>query len=416
LTAGLAALSCLALTAGGTPPPSLPPGFAIEQTRAWFVFDDTGIYLVTDSQAVTAYDFEGRVKWRAGLPHEVNYVHLQEGPVAVLDRGDCSRLTRLDPATGRPLWTRTGTLVGWTAATDGADRILRRTTDCPDGEAGNQPDNTDVSMALDMVDRASGTVRRSVPIPAGAQWTLGWDSDTMGTWDTNGHLVETELATGAVLGSGDIPGLAGAYVGPSSMSPTALLSGDVWLVLNPPSLNAGDTEVVVSAHRRRTLDPLWTVRLPAAPPDVHQYYHMWPCEPAVVCVQLGEREEVPLDVATGARRPVRTGEYARIGAHWSVVPGADNTRGDNMTLRDERTGRIPFPGWRVQNITRPDDEVLVLTRPGAKTTEFALFDGHTGRLRVLGAAPGVYSGCEVSTRHLFCADDRLVLHVWPLTR
>jgi hypothetical protein len=69
----------------------------------------------------------------------------------------------------------------------------------------------------------------------------------------------------------------------------------------------------------------------------------------------------------------------------------------------------------VQTITREDPAVVVLRRTIRDRTEFAIFDGHAGRLRVLGETAVDIDGCEAAGHALLCVDKQRVLHVWPVT-
>src|SRR4029079_7730785 len=179
-TATLAGLLCLALT-GATPvTPAFAHGFAVPLTRAWYAYDKDELYLVSGQQEVTAYGLtDGHELWRTALPQQVSYLNLRGGPIAIDDQGNCSTLSRLDPATGAVSWVRTGVLVG-DVPPDGTVRILHDADGgCADGTDGGTPSGTGVvneaavPQSLDVVDPETSAVRLSVPVKGGNQWTFG---------------------------------------------------------------------------------------------------------------------------------------------------------------------------------------------------------------------------------------------------
>src|SRR5215510_12000553 len=66
--ATLAGLLCLALTAAGPAPPALAGEFTVPLTRAWYVYDQNELYLLSGPQEVTAYSLtDGHQLWRTPL-------------------------------------------------------------------------------------------------------------------------------------------------------------------------------------------------------------------------------------------------------------------------------------------------------------------------------------------------------------
>jgi hypothetical protein len=420
-TATLAGVLCLALTAAGPPPPALAGGFTIPLTRAWYVYDRDELFLVSDAQEVTAYSLtDGRTLWRTSLPQQVSYLNLLGGLIAIDDQGGCSTLTRLDPATGAVSWTRTGLIVGEVPA-DGTVRILHEEaggcTDDPGG--GTQSGGADVAappQAMDVVDPKNGSVRLSVTVKGGDQWTFGPEAATLAVWDRRGHFVETDLTTGARLVSGTIPALANGLGTLENMMPSVWGSDNLWVVIDPPSLMAGDSAAVVTAYDRRTLAPQWSNALSAPAADARQFFGIWPCDAEVLCVQLGENEQVSLDVTTGRSVPRAGSELGpKVGRRWVIRSDPATTSGDPpVVLWDTVTQRNAFPSWQVQIFAQSSLSHILLSQAHGEKTEFATFDGDAGRLHRLGGAAGVYSACELTERQIICLDGHLVLHVWPL--
>jgi hypothetical protein len=420
-TAALAGVLCLALTAAGPVPPAFAGGFTVPLTRAWYIYDQDMLYLVSGPQEVTAYRLaDGHMVWRAPVPHQVSYLNLRSGPIAIDDQGGCSTLSRLDPATGAVSWTRRGTVVG-DEPTGGTVWIRHDIAGGCADDAGGSPatdgmiDLAGLPQVIDVVDAETGVAGVSVPIKAGEQWAAVPDAATLAVWDRRGHLVETDMTTGATLASGNVPALANAVGTLANMMPSVWAIDDIWVVIDPPSLMADDTEAVVSAYDRRTLAPQWSTSLPAPPADTRQFYGFWPCDPSVICVQLGETEHAALDVATGRRVPDPESALGlKVGGHWAIVSDPTPTNGDPpVVLWDTLTHRDAFPSWRVQALPEAPMRRVVLSRQLGEDTEFAIFDGDAGRLRRLGVTAGAYSGCDLTPRQLICLDGHLVLHVWP---
>jgi hypothetical protein len=423
--AAVAALLCLGLTAAGPAPAALAGGFTIPLTRAWYVYDQDEIYLVSGPQEITAYSLtDGRTLWRTSLPHQVNYLNLLGGPIAIYDQGNCSILTRLDPATGAVSWTRTGVLVGDPPA-DGTVRIVHdKEARCDDARGGTQSGEVNVAavpQVMDVVDAQTGAARLSVAVNGGNQWTFGPAAASLAVWDRHGHFVESDLTTGAVLVRGTIPALVNPVGTLANMMPSVWGFDDLWVVLDPPSLMVGDAAAVVSAYDRHTLAPQWSSKLPAPPADTRQYYGFWSCADRVLCVQLGEKEQAALDVATGERvadptwAPGPSGPGLKLGRRWMIVSDPASVSGDPpVVLWDTVAQRNAFPSWRLEPFAQSDFDRVLLSQPLGERTEFAIFDGHTGRLHRLGGAAGAYTGCELTARQVICLDNHLVLHVWPV--
>jgi hypothetical protein len=422
-TATLAGLLCLALTAAGPAPSAFTDGYRIPLTRAWYIYDEDMLYLVSGPQEVTGYRLaDGHELWRATVPQQVSYLNLRSGPIAIDERGDCSMLTRLDPATGAISWTRTGIIVG-DRPTGGTVWILHDTAGGCAGDAGGGSPSSEgviepggLPQAIDVLDAETGVVRLSVPIKAGDEWTTGPDSTSLAVWDQRGHLVETDLTTGATLASGTIPTLANAKGTLANMMPFVLGFPDAWVVLDPPSLMVNDSQAVLTSYDRRTFAPQWSAQVPALPVDTRQFYGLWPCERTVICVQVGDSLQITLDAATGQRVPGPAAEFApHVGRHWTVVSDPSPHSGDPpVLLWDTLAHRDAFPSWHVQTFLQADTGRVVLSRPIGEDTEFAIFDGNIGRLRRLGVTGGSYSGCELTPRQLLCLDGHLVLHVWSV--
>jgi hypothetical protein len=424
ITAVLAGVLCFGLTAAGASPAALTGGFTVPIEWAWFWHADNAVYVVSGRQEVTAHSIDdGHVLWRTTVPHEVNHMTMVgDGPIAVHEQGNCSEQSRLNPVTGKIDWTRVGMLVG-DQPTDGTVRIIHDLEGgCADPSSSASEDQGAVDLstlpqALDVVDLETGVARLTMSIKAGQQWTLGPRGASIAFWDQKGHLEERDLATGATLVTGDVPALADPVGTLSSMTPSVWGFDDVWVVIDPPSLMADDTDAVVSAYTRSTLAPRWSVRMPAPGADVHQYFGLWECEDSTICVQLGDSQSVGLDLATGARRPgLPEDPGISVGQRWRIVsdPSPVSNQSINAVLWDLRTDRNAFPTWTVQTFNPPMASKVVLSQSVGPDTEFAIFDASTGRMRRLGATPGGFAGCDLTPRSLLCVDGHSVLHVWPV--
>jgi hypothetical protein len=424
-TAAIAGLLCLTLTAAGPPAPTMTKGFAVPLVRAWFTYSADTLYMVSGPQEVDAYSLtDGHQLWHTVVAHQVSYVNLRAGePIAVFEQGNCSTLSGLDPATGAASWTRTGVIMG-DEPTDDTVRILHdAVAGCADGgqvdgaSGGSPVDVATTPQVLDVVDPRTGVTRVSVPIAGGQAWAFGPRNETIAVWDRRGHMEERDLATGATVVTGDIPALAQSSGVLRNMTLSVWGFDSVWVVLDPPSLMADDVDAVVTAYSRSTLAPQWSVMLPAEPVDTHQFYGLWSCRPEIVCVQVGDTQEIDLDISTGRRLPVPADWDGRIpvGRHWAIVADPADTTGDPAAvLWDVRTDRNAFPSWHVERFSQISSGRLAMARSLGPMTEFAVFDADAGRMHSMGTAAGSYSGCEMTARQLLCVDDHLVVHVWPV--
>jgi hypothetical protein len=417
----LAVLACAGLVGSASPtPPGLTELYAVQMTRGWYALDADVFYLVTGSGEVTAFGLaDGLPRWRTETGRVVAFVDLPEtgppGPLAVHWQGFCPGLTRIDPATGTPLWSRPGSPLGGT----GDVMAILRSSDvgCDTRDVRSPTSVSDVVEVVDVVDDATGTVRRSLTIGYRGRWVLGPDDATIATWDPRGHVVERDLTSGAELAAGEVPELADPPPGRPARLPPPSLSGvgDVWVVLTPTPPGSPDG-TVISAYDRHTLSPRWTVKAPAAHADGRVRYGARPCG-AAVCVVLGGVANLVLDPATGAELGRFADGAVPLGTHpYGVLTTERPEGGPRDVLVDRRTGAPVRGAYELRGMIIGDTGVALLSRPLRGGVEFASFDLTAGRWRDVGTLPGFYGRCSANRAYLLCVDSHLAVHVFRQTR
>jgi len=413
----LAVLACAGLAGSAAPTPrGLTELYSVQMTRAWYALDADVFYLITGSGEVTAFGLaDGLPRWRAETGRTVGLVDLPEtgppGPLAEYAQGFCPGVTRIDPATGTPLWSRPGSALGGT----GDVMAILRSSDvgCDTGDVRSPTSVSDVVEVVDVVEAATGAVRRSLTIGYRGRWALSPDNATIATWDPRGHVVERDVASGAELAAGEVPELADPR--PTRLPPPTLSGvGDVWVVLTPTPPGSPDG-TVISAYDRRTMSPRWTVLAPVAHADGRVRYGVRPCGGAA-CVVLGEVTNLVLDPATGAELGRFSDGAVPLGTHpYGVLITERPEGGTRDTLVDRRTGAPVRGAYELRGMIIGEAGVALLSRPLRGGVEFASFDLTAGRWRDVGSLTGFYGRCSANRRYLLCVDSHLAVHVFRQT-
>ncbi|MDG6103361.1 PQQ-binding-like beta-propeller repeat protein [Dactylosporangium aurantiacum] len=298
---------------------------------------------------VTAYDWTGAERWRRPLPGPDPDLMIAPGGGAVLvvrqpcDRQHPPSVDRLDPATGRTLWTAPGAVHAVTAA---GDLLLAEGPGC-----GARRRVT----ALTLANAADGAARWTVRFPdgrtvaAGPDWFVATGGD--GRFDTYA------LTGGARLGGGTVP----------ATSVVLAAGGSVIAADRPDPARPGR----LTGQPAAAPAPAWSVPFDGAAAA---------CGPWL-CVTSGA-VTTALDPATG--RPRWTAPALRdpvTGPSYAVAAGVRIVR-----WRDGSPAALP--GWRL--LPPAEGSAGPVLQRG---TAIGVVDLTLGRLDVLGTLPGPQARC-----------------------
>jgi hypothetical protein len=403
----LAVCAVIGGVAAAAPPPARPTlVFSAPFGQAIGVKDET-LYLGTADTEVTAYELaSGAVRWRTTVPHLIQFISAIGGLVALSWDERCretNRVTGLDPATGKVLWTRQG---GFAWAARPALLMWR-----PDGHCTPIGGVAPPGGILDLVDPATGQASHSIPADDG-RWTVGPTGATILTWDVRGELTEWDIATGARHERGPMPALAREPYAVGEAMATIVAVGNVWLVVSPlmPEPSTGRQVAVVNAYSRVDATPLWERVLD----DViwQEGVYANDCG-GVLCVVNFGQQTVSLDPRTGVRTDTVAGDVLPLpGTGYAVALSSDARLGVPASpLVDASSGKPDPTGWYVLS-GMVGTERMVLARQLADRFDFATMDPATGRMRPLGALGGeIYSACDAAGDYLTCVGGSQV-SVW----
>lgn len=407
--AGVALLVCavIAGVAGAVPPPARPTLVFSTPFGSAIGIDDTALYLATADTEITAYELaSGAVRWHATVPHPIAFLSATDGPVALTWDERCRETdgaTAFDRATGRVLWTRQGRFA-WAARPELV--LWRPDGRCTPGSASSQ------SGVLDVIEHATGEVRRSIPATEG-HWALGPAGDTVLTWNARGDLTEWAIRTDARQERGRLPALARRADVDESWT-TITVSGDDWVVISPLTADptTGRQVTAVNAYARADGAPRWQQTLD----DMlwRQGVYLTECQRAI-CV-VGQDRSITLDPVTGTPTGGPSGVARSLpGTDWGISTAMDSAMGvPGFAIVDARTGRRDPSGWMALPGMAGTSAQMVLVRRLAYGLDFALLDGVNGRLRPIGSLGGeIYSACDASGDYLSCIDGARV-SVWHL--
>jgi hypothetical protein len=402
----LAVCAVIAGASGAAPPPAGPTLVFSAPFGQAIGLDDEVLYLASADNELTAYDLaSGAVRWRTRVTQPISFLSTASGPVALSWDERCREIdsaTAFDRATGRVLWTRRGSYA-WAARPELA---LWR----PDGHCTPSGTVDPRTGVLDVIEHATGEVRRSIPATEG-NWSLGPTGDTVLTWDAEGDLTEWDIHTDARHERGRLAALA-RRANLDDWWAMITVVGDDWVVLSPLVVDpsAGEQGAAVNAYARADATPRWEQRLD----DViwRQGVYLTECEPAI-CV-VGQYQSITLDPATGVRIGSLSGRSRPLrGTGWAVSSIVEGTNGVTASpIVDAQTGRPDPSGWAVLPSMTGTSGQLVLVRRLVNGLDFATLDRVTGRLRPIGSLDGeIYSTCDVSGHYLSCIDGSQV-SVW----
>lgn len=338
---------------------------------------------------VTAYAWsDGTERWRRPLAGPDPDLMIAAGTGAVLvthqpcDPQHAPSVDRLDPATGRPLWTAPGAVHAVTAA---GDLLLAEGADC-----GARRRVT----SLTSVDPADGSPRWTVRFPEGRLVTVG--RDWFATVDDAGGLETYALDGGGRLGGGTVP----------ESSVVLAAAGSVIAADRPGPGKPGR----LTGLPHRAPIPAWSVPLDGTAAACGP----WLCVTTATATDFAAAAGDPaagdvtgaVDPATGRTRwTVRALRQPVPGPAYVIAAGARIVRWSDG---DERR----LPGWRL--LPPADGSLAPVVQRGGTA---GVVDLTRGRLGVLGTLPAPQSRClagglDRTGLRLVCVDPAGRTRLW----
>ncbi|MFG2037003.1 PQQ-binding-like beta-propeller repeat protein [Dactylosporangium sp. NPDC048998] len=389
-----------------------------------FVADRGAVYALRDEPAISAYDWgTGRLRWSRSLPTGSGQVYLAADR-AYLRHRPCTEtvgwsLERLDPATGRQLWSRAGAPIAVVAGPPGAPPGLLTIDDrgavCPPVVAPRNATPNPVHLAG--LDAETGAIRWAFDLPGGARLVApdvpggGW----FAVWYPGGRAEVRSAATGAVTAAADLPELA-------DTPPTSVRIVGALLVI----VAVGADGALITAYGSDALRYRWhrmfssTDQAPIA--EIAYGPVVVACGP-MVCVP-NWRDLAVLDPATGEqawRRPVQLDA-----AGPGVLVARDRDDFTRVRVVDWRTGadRADLEGWAVvptaSDGTDDDDlgttraTAALVQRPEGDGSRLARIDLGTGAITPMGRVGALPARCAVRQHRLSCLAAGDSVHLWRL--
>jgi hypothetical protein len=411
--AAIAAVAALVLGGSGLPaPPVLRQVWSVPYSMAEsMMIEGDSIYVrraTGTGTELTAYDLgTGAARWtrdtgpgpawlgvdpqeRAGVvlvPGDEQTITIKSVDGSTIGYSYAGTLTALDPATGEPLWRRTGaqygqvtgdTLLMYERSPGGMITWLRlvRTRDGSTVWERRAPENADVVV----VQFDGETPERVV------------------TGTQKGELTVLRYADGTPVVAAPVPWRPTSY-DTGTGSNLSAAAGRVVIV--DTGLEANSDRSRVTVYRTDDLVPLWSR-------DTIGWTNVQECGP-LLCVGTAETAFEAVDPDTGTKRwgttggpfvtPVRDGERL-------LVAGTDDEQ--EQTLVDAATGRVIGPGGN-GNLLYQDPEqgtVTLLRDLGASRSAVNRLDTTTGQSTTLGVVGGGSQHfCIVEGDWIACATD-----------
>ncbi|GAA3724120.1 hypothetical protein GCM10022225_01220 [Plantactinospora mayteni] len=315
-------------------------------------------------------------------------------PEPLLSRA--ARLTVLDLSAGAVVWEREASLL---VVGNGGELVLWATAEDWQPGAESRPGR------LEAVDPASGAVRWSLPVPAGALPSFDTTvvdpaapvrASTLVLALPSGRVEVRDLGTGAVVRAVQLP--------PPSAGPQAN-----WRAEIAAGLFLVYEESTVTAYGLPWLDRRWSVR---TQPAVEQ--GPFGCG-ADLCSLRRPRGVRVWDAGTGGTRwsdERWTGIWAVGDALVAARAGTGPT--EALSVLDPATGRVlaDLGAW---GLLTPHGSRFVAVRYGADRRAWVVeFDPATWRSRLLAVLPGVSDDCGLTATALHCRRLDASIGVWRL--
>jgi outer membrane protein assembly factor BamB len=439
--ATVTALTAVVANAAAAPPrPALVP--ALQTQVMGHAYDNDHLYVVESAEqtglpdpTVTAYRLpDGAVQWETSLPG-ADDVWLETWPGALLAVSYVStaaglpgeQTTRLDPATGEPLWTYAGVPLQWAGNRMLLQRQLPVTYHDEHAAALSHQEIT-------AVDLTTGEPAWTAELSGGSFQLDATNPTSLVMLDEHGRLASYDLATGAELATR--PAAAALQPDPMSGQPLATVIGSLALLAYRQ-----DGAELITAYDATTLTPRWTVTRAATGSGLYQA--VWPSQCGTLICLTGEgRPPRALDPATGAEvwsadwAPAGDGVFGvtEVGTGHLIVtwwPHDAADRSSWLVAADTGEPVLDLQGWNIAGSywgappLAPDP---VLTREGDGGTTIWI-----GRLRADRSAVEVLGGishdpvdemgfyyCDVRDRNVLCLlgptthDGETRVHVWRI--
>ncbi|WP_433057657.1 PQQ-binding-like beta-propeller repeat protein [Dactylosporangium sp. CS-033363] len=407
------------------------PGTGIEEAgtlaeHASAMVADRGlVYAMRDEPALTAFDWTtGKPRWTRSLAGDGGGQAYLTADRAYVRHRPCTAtvgwsLERLDPATGKQLWSRAGApiavVAGPAGAAPGLLTVDDRTASCPPvvPARGAAPS----PVHLGGLDAETGEIRWSFDLPGGAR-VVAPDvpgSSWFAAWYPGGRAEIRSAATGAITAAADVPELA-------DTPPTSVrIVGGLLVIVQVRGDGA-----LITAYRSDTLRYQWHMLFSSSDqaPIAEMAYGpvVVACGP-MICVP-NWRDIAVLDPETGAeawRRPLQLDA-----AGPGVLVGRDRDDFTRVRVVDWQTGqdRADLAGWAVVPTASDgtdDDDIgfapagsQLVQRPEDDGSRIARIDLRTGTITPLGLVSPIPSRCSMRHHRLACIAGGDSVRLWRL--
>ncbi|GAA3457242.1 PQQ-like beta-propeller repeat protein [Dactylosporangium matsuzakiense] len=402
-------------------------GTLVEHTSA-LVADRNAVYAMREEPALTAFDWTtGRAKWTRSLAGDAGGQAWLAADRAYVRHRPCTAtvgwsLERLDPETGRQLWSRGGAPIAVVAGPAGSAPGLLTVDDraavCPPVVPGRNAQPTPVHLAG--VDAENGDIRWAFDLAAGARVVVpdvpgsGW----FAAWFPGGRAEVRSTVTGGVTAVAQVPELA-------DTPPTSVrIVGDRLVIVAVRADGA-----LITTYTGSDLQYQWhTLFTSAGQASIAELAYgpvVVACGP-MICVP-NWRDLAVLDPATGAevwRRPVQL-DAAGPGA----LVARDREDFTHVRIIDWHSGddRADLAGWAVvpaasEGADGSDDDDIgfapvgsaLVQHPEGDGARVARIDLRTGAITPLGLVTPIPSRCAVRHHRLVCVAGGDAVRLWRL--